>query len=112
MTNFRRARDLLVLALCALCLLIAFASLFAPVIMAVDTGPPIALTSHPADLSPATLAPIEVTGEAFAPPEFFATPFQPVRYESASSGVGRRIALVLLLDYNARPSAVRFPLLC
>jgi hypothetical protein len=109
----RRIRSPIKVLAVALCATLAFVAL-APAVPALDTGPPAALelASHPADLSPATVAPIDAAVEAFAP-NCYALPFhQPARYESASSAVGRRIGHALSLDYyNARPSAVRYPLL-
>jgi len=113
MRNFRRARDLLVLALCTLCLLLAVASLFAPAILAVNTGPPgLELVSHPAAMSPAIVAPIGVAAEAIT---FYDLTFGPIaRYESSRSGVSRRTWAFLLLDNHALSwtAAPPHPLLC
>jgi hypothetical protein len=116
MKSLRRARDLLVLALCAICLLLAFASFMVPAVLAVDTGPPVQLelVAHPADSLPAIEA-MEITAlvEAITP-SFYALPFRVyARYESASSGVDRRTWASLLLDYDRAWTIARpHPLLC
>ena len=116
MRKRRLFKDALVLALCAVCVLLALVAL-SPIASAItlelDTGPSMMLAEQSPDLvtAIATIEAVDVALEAFN--VYDLAIHASARYESERSAVAIRAANLATLDYRrAWSTAARYPLRC